>query len=352
MICCGVLATQKTHPGRIDAFRYFGLHPDFTEGPQVYVDIILKCVFIVSFITFLITYIYHLVDPSTHVNITMVISWTFVMLFLQGISIMVAVFLYRRLSIRERLGGSKANATFVFGPRTDISIGAATGYLTGFAIIMMYVIRFSPNEFDGLMRMAGYIWPWAFIPAATSGFIIYYLCSLDVPRKRLAEGLIQGGCMGVVGILAYIISMELRGRGINPYFLSYSALVCGLTGFMIGWIFPEEYRIRKKKDIMQSRDRRNQQRISVFSTGTLLVGEAKYPCQTVDVSIEGARLSMGIPEKVGTDVLLNLNDIGEIKGVIRRKEETKTYLQFFPTDDIRKRLADFIGVSQGLPAYG
>jgi hypothetical protein len=61
-------------------------------------------------------------------------------------------------------------------------------------------------------------------------------------------------------------------------------------------------------------------RIPVFSTGTFLVGEKKYPCQTLDIPIEGAKLSTATPEEVGTNVLLDLNDIGAINGVIKRKD--------------------------------
>jgi len=351
VISCGVLATQKTHKGRIDAFRNFGLNPDIIEGPQVYVDIILSCVFLTTAITFLTTYFFHLMDPKIIKDMPTVISWTVIMLFLQGTSIMAAVFLYRRLSMKDRLGGDRGKATFVIGPRTDISIGAATGYLTGLAILMMYVVIFDPKEFKGLINLIGRVWPWAFIPATTSGFVIYYLYSLDVSRKRIAEGLIQGGCMGVVAILAYIISMGLQRMGIDRVFLSYCVLVCGLTGFAVGWTFPEEYRRRKKADV-KSYDRRIQPRISVINTGTLLVGKKAYPCQTVDVSMEGARLSTVTPDEVGTNVLLNLNDIGAIKGVIKRKEEEKTYLQFISTNEIRKLLENYINPYSASLAYG
>lgn len=343
LICCGVLATQKTHQGRMDTFRYFGLKPDFTEGPHVYVDIILSCVFISTFLTFTATYIFHSIDPSIIKTMSQVISWTFLMLFLQGASIMVAVFVYRRLSLKNRLGGEHENAAFVCGPLTDMSIGAATGYLTGFAILLMYATIFSSNDSKNLMDLAKRIWPWPMIQATTSGFIIYYLYSLDVVRKRLTEGLIQGGCMAITAILAYIISAGLRGQAINSFFFSYCALVCCLTGFTIGWIFPEEYRRRKKADINRC-NRRLNPRICVYSSGTMQIGDDKYPCQTVDLSMEGAKLSTTIPEGIGTNVLLNLTDIGAINGVIKRKEEKKIYLQFFQTDEIRKRLEAYISL--------
>ena len=156
--------------------------------------------------------------------------------------------------------------------------------------------------------------------------------------------------MALAAAVAYIISTELREVEISLFFISYCSLVCGLTGFAIGWTFPEEYRRRKKADVT-SHDRRIQPRISVFSTGTLLVGKEKYPCQTVDLSLEGAKLTTATSEDIGTNVILNLNDIGVIDGVIRRKEEKKTYLQFLPSDETRKRLEAYIGLYSASPAF-
>ncbi len=174
--------------------------------------------------------------------------------------------------------------------------------------------------------------------------VIYYLSSLDVQRERLTEGLLQGSCLRVVAALAYIISSELQNADIDVFFLSYCILVCGLTGFVIGWTFPEEYR-RRNKNIMESSNRKIQQRISVYSAGTLRVSDEDYPCQTVGVSVLGAKLQTTVDEKIGTNILLTLQDIGPIKGILKRKDQKKLYLQFSPTSEMKKRLETFIGLS-------
>lgn len=343
LIACGVLATQKTHHARMDKFRYFGLNPDYTEGPQVYVDIILSCVFLTTVLTFMTTYLFHLIDPLVIEDMTTVISWTVVMIFLMGTSITSAVCLYRRLSIKRRTGLHAGNSTFVFGPRTDISIGAGAGYWAGFAIIMVYVIHFSPNQFTSLTEMAFRVWPWPMIPATTAGFIIYYLYSLEVHRKRLVEGCIQGTAMAAVAVLAYAISSGLQKNDINILFLSYCAIVCGLTGFAIGWTFPEEYRRRRKKDTAKS-NRRHQTRIDLSTTGTLVAGDRECPCETVNLSMDGAKIATDCPQEVGTDVVFNINDIGAINALVKRKEEDNTFLQLFPNDDTADRLASYLGI--------
>ncbi len=350
LISCGVLATQKTHQGRIDAFRYFGLNPDFSEGPQVYVDIILNCVFLSTLVTFVTTYVFHLIDPKKIENMALVVSWTVVMIFLMGTSIVSAVFLYRRLSIKRRTGLATSNSTFVFGLRTDISIGAVAGYLAGFAIIMFYVLTLTDNDIDGSAKMDLInIWPWPMIPATTAGFIIYYLCSLGVDRKRLAEGSIQGAAMGTVAALAYIISAGLRGVDVDFSFLAYCSIVCCLVGFVIGWTFPEEYRRRRNRDKARS-NRRSNPRIALAATGTMIVGDQKIPCQTVNLSMDGAKLAANCPHEVGTDVLLDIDDVGSIKAVVKRKEGEKTFLQLFPTDEISGRLASYLGIEGLAPA--
>ena len=349
LIACGVLATQKTHQGRIDAFRYFGLNPDFSEGPQVYVDIILGCVFLTTMLTFATTYAFHLIAPETIKDMTTVISWTVIMIFLMGTSIISAVFLYRRLSIRRRTGLPNGNSTFVFGQRTDISIGAAVGYLAGFAIIMFYILNFSPNDIESPTTMALKIWPWPMIPATTAGFIIYYLYSLGVHRRRLAEGLIQGAAMGVMAALSYAISSGLQGNPINLLFLAYCSMVCSLTGFAIGWTFPEEYRRRRNSDKARN-NRRHQPRIALSTKGTLIVGDQKIPCETINMSIDGAKLATDCPKEVGTDVLFNIRDIGTIRAVVKRKEDEKTFLQLFPNEKIACRLASYLGIEGFAPA--
>jgi hypothetical protein len=350
LIACGVLATQKTHQGRIDKFRYFGLNPDFSEGPQVYVDIILGCVFLTTMLTFATTYLFHLIAPDIIKDMTTVISWTVIMIFLMGTSIVSAVLLYRRLSIKRRTGLTTGNSTFIFGPRTDISIGAAVGYLAGFAIIMFYIFKFSPETVGSPMTMALKIWPWPLIPATTAGFIIYYLYSLGVHRRRLAEGAIQGAAMGVVAALAYAVSSGLQGNDMNLLFLAYCSIVCSLTGFAIGWTFPEEYRRRRNRDKAKN-NRRHQPRIALSTKGTLIAGDLKFPCETLNMSMDGAKLATDCPQEVGTDVLFNIRDIGTVKAVVKRKEDEKTFLQLFPDEKIAYRLASYLGIKNWTPAH-
>ena len=59
LICCGVLATQKTDQGRRELFKHFGLEPDAVLRPPVYVDIILKCVSLIALSTLIVSLVYH-----------------------------------------------------------------------------------------------------------------------------------------------------------------------------------------------------------------------------------------------------------------------------------------------------
>jgi hypothetical protein len=342
LICCGVLATQKTRQGRVDAFGHFGLKPNIRECPPIYLDIVISCAFLTAFVTFAATLAFHF-GSDLIPSMGIVISYSMIHLFLQGASIIVAVIFYRWLSRKEGRKERRETATVVYGPVTDISIGALTGYLTGTAIIMMYVTIFGETDSNGLWNQFKYIWPWPMIPATTSGFIIYYLYSLDVVRKRLAEGMIQGGALGVVAVLAYIIFADLRGVELNLQFLLYCLIVCTLAGFAIGWTFPEEYR-RRKKDSLDHPDRREHPRVSVFSKATLRVQGQEYSCHTINLSIDGAKLPMEIPQEVGADVRLDLSEVGEIGGKIQRKGPGETCLQLFAAEDLKKRLANFIGM--------
>jgi hypothetical protein len=348
VICCGVLATQKTKQGRLGAFQYFDLQPDFTECPRIYLDIILACIFLTTIATFVTTYLFSLPASSMIRGMDTTVSWTMVMLFLQGASILSAVWVYRELAKRKTAKGAPVSGTVVLGPRTDITIGALTGYLAGGLIIFIYTQLFITHSGD--VELAK-LWPWPMIPAGTAGFVVYYLISLDVARKRLAEGLIQGITMAVVGALAYIIFAGLKEIEINPLFLAYCAVVCGTVSFAIGWTFPEEYRRRRKGD-MRMRERRRYPRICVSSPVNVIAGDQAYAGHTLNLSLTGAKLPTVIPQEVGSEVQLELHGIGQVQGVINRKDESGTTMELSPEGEIRQRLSAFLELDSLSPAYG
>ena len=229
--------------------------------------------------------------------------------------------------------------SLVFGQRTDIAIGALAGYVGGIAVMLLYSIM--SRSLDAHLLKT--IWLWGVIPATTSAFIIYYLSSLNAKRRRLPEGAIQGGIMGLVAILVCIIVDELGKKALPLGFFFYCAIACGLTGFIIGYTFPEEYRKRRRAAV-GSRERRAASRIMIHSAGVLRVENGEYPCHMVDLSMDGAKLPEEIPEPVGAKVRLELQDVGEVAGVIQRKEKGATVLKLFAEGGIKERLKSYLGV--------
>lgn len=298
--------------------------------------------------TFVATYLFSLLPSSIISGMSTIISWTVVMLFLQGASILSAVLVYREIAKRRTAKSTSSGSVVVLGPRTDITIGALTGYLVGTLIIYLYIKVFATDS--STVRYAN-LWPWPMITAGTAGFVVYYLISLEVARKRHAEGLIQGIIMAGVGALAYIIFAGLRETEINTFFLAYCAVVCGLVSFAIGWTFPEEYRRRKKQDT-RGRERRRYPRISQVSPIKILADRQEYVGQTQNLSMVGVKLSIQVPQEVGTNIQLELSDISLVDGVITRKDDTGISLELFPKEEIKQRLSDFLDLDTPSPAYG
>ncbi|SDA27530.1 PilZ domain-containing protein [Methylobacterium sp. UNC378MF] len=66
-------------------------------------------------------------------------------------------------------------------------------------------------------------------------------------------------------------------------------------------------------------DQRRHQRVRVAVLGRYMLADRReYPCQTVDMSPGGVRLTCAVPGAVGERVVLYLEHIGRIEGVIAR----------------------------------
>lgn len=344
-ICCGTLATEKTESGRTNTFAFFGLHPNDTNVPPIFVDIIISCVAAVSVITFLATYYYHLAfDAPTPAAVKKVFSWTLVMLLLQGSSITVAILLYRRIAGRS-IGSSSENSVFVAGRVTHIFGGIILGYLPGLLIILVYSLL-AAEEKTGIMDTALRIWPWPLIPAATSGFIIFHLATLDKKVNRIQETVIQSVTMACVAALAYLLYSSLQGNEIDGRFMLYVTTLYLFAGGTIGAIFPAEYR-KRKRSTPPAVDRRMDRRCSLVDQAVVTVTGKEYDCQTLDLSLKGAKIDLTAALEKEKHVTLNIPGLGVIlRAAVKNQDQSSTSLTFVsPEERVVQRLRQYLGIS-------
>jgi hypothetical protein len=342
VICCGILATERMHQKRLNVFKWFGLYPDFRPGIPVVIDIILKSALSVCMVTFATTLIFfHLSSPGNGLNVDKALSWAIIYTLMVGFCILGAVLLFRRLSRRSRFRSGDAAETFLVGPYAHRALAASLGYIIALSMLFIW---FSPSwdkSFTGLIET---IWPWAFIPATTSGFVVYYLSSLNIHRSRWLEGLLQGILTGGVALLVCIIAIENLNKRSVQLFIIYAVSTCSIAGYFIGFIFPKEYRHRVAK-IYRGPDRRSHQRIIINSESTLKIGDEHYGCETEDLSLAGAKLSKEVPQQEGTAAILELPGVGEITGTISRKNDNTTCIKFSLTEAIKNSLNTYLGTS-------
>jgi hypothetical protein len=87
-------------------------------------------------------------------------------------------------------------------------------------------------------------------------------------------------------------------------------------------------------------DKRRHQRVRVAVLGRyMLTDRQEYPCQTVDMSPGGVRLTCAVVGEVGERVVLYLEHIGRIEGTIARHTGDGFAVQLAATPRKRERIA-------------
>ena len=87
-------------------------------------------------------------------------------------------------------------------------------------------------------------------------------------------------------------------------------------------------------------DQRHHQRVRVAVLGRYMLADRReYPCQTVDMSPGGVRLTCAVVGEVGERVVLYLEHIGRIEGVIARHSEGGFAVQLNATPRKRDKIA-------------
>ncbi|MCJ2143827.1 PilZ domain-containing protein [Methylobacterium sp. E-066] len=87
-------------------------------------------------------------------------------------------------------------------------------------------------------------------------------------------------------------------------------------------------------------DQRRHQRVRVSVLGRYMLADRReYPCQTVDMSPGGVRLTCAVVGEIGERVVLYLEHIGRIEGVIARYSEGGFAVQLNATPRKRDKIA-------------
>ncbi|GJE58621.1 PilZ domain-containing protein [Methylobacterium trifolii] len=104
-------------------------------------------------------------------------------------------------------------------------------------------------------------------------------------------------------------------------------------------------------------DQRRHQRVAVAMLGRYMLADRReYPCQTVDMSPGGVRLTCAVVGEIGERVVLYLEQIGRIEGVIVRHPPGGFAVQLSATPRKREKIAsqltwlanrDLLGLPEG-----
>ena len=87
-------------------------------------------------------------------------------------------------------------------------------------------------------------------------------------------------------------------------------------------------------------DQRRHQRVNVAVLGRYMLADRReYPCQTVDMSPGGVRLTCAVVGEVGERVVLYLEHIGRIEGVVARHSAGGFAVQLNATPRKREKIA-------------
>ena len=92
--------------------------------------------------------------------------------------------------------------------------------------------------------------------------------------------------------------------------------------------------------LAQASDLRRHQRVPVSLLGRYMLSDRReYPCQTVDMSPGGVRLTCAVVGELGERVVLYLEHIGRIEGVIARHPKGGFAIQLSATPRKRDKIA-------------
>ena len=90
----------------------------------------------------------------------------------------------------------------------------------------------------------------------------------------------------------------------------------------------------------QAKERRRHSRVPLALLGRyMLPNFREYPCQTVDVSPGGLRLTAPVPAEVGQRVIVYLEHLGRIEGIVVRRTEDGFAMTASATARKREKLA-------------
>jgi hypothetical protein len=212
----------------------------------------------------------------------------------------------------------------------------------------------------GSAKALAIIWPWAFFPAVTGAFIIYYL-NVSIYTKnenyqyklRFKEALFQGAITAMVGIIVAIVSLDRSNEfgslraliAQRLHFIIFSVTVFGLVGAGIGYTFPQRYR-----NIVW-RERRSHSRHVIPSHATIFAEGKPINCNLVDISLSGAAVDTDIPHGFGSHVEIELPDFGKLPGIIVRKEMNNTCLKLLLNTTLEDKVRVFVNQFLSQPQH-
>ena len=103
---------------------------------------------------------------------------------------------------------------------------------------------------------------------------------------------------------------------------------------------PVPNRLATRRILQGASDQRRHQRVRVAVLGRyMLADRQEYPCQTVDMSPGGVRLTCAMVGEVGERVVLYLEHIGRIEGTIARQTGDGFAVRLAATPRKRERIA-------------
>ena len=334
-ISCGILATERSAKNRHRAFQHFDLYAKFTTTIPVLWDVILECAIAVFAITMITTLAYFFLQKTTPTLLGRALIWSTGSLALQALGIFGSVLFYRFVCQKMR----RATDLTVCGPLVHVSLATLVGYVIGCLVLVAFLYLSAgrlPAE-----KYRAIVLSWALIPSATSGFIVSYLFGLRPARWWWSEGVLQALGMAVVALVSYTLVTEALGFPWRARFAIYAIGTCGLSGLAIGLIFPGQYR-RYSATAYHGPERRSYPRQLSGVMSSFRVGTAQWACETVDISLGGARTTANVSNDIGTAAILELPGIGALQGVISRKAEGMTCVRFMLDEAMRNSLSSYL----------
>jgi hypothetical protein len=327
VICCGILAIEKSGPNRKTRFQSLGLYPKLGTDVPFDWDSIITCTTAVFLVTLVTTMLYFFVIRNEQFHSAYIpqstsdaVLWAIYSLVINCIGIVGAIFIKRQLSKRN---SSDKRASL----KARYLLAGLFGYVFSFVFLFLVSIIMIEEE-TKFVKTMWTVCLWPLVPATTAMFTFHYLqTSLSIKESRWRQSLIQGFCMALVGIIIVCIYSNMAFTKEVIVFLIFTAVTAWLIGSSIGYAFPEGYRQRVNRLKLRT-DRRTHSRSTLGESASLVLGDKEpFPCKIVDMSLGGAAVNVDVAEPVGTKAKLGLPKVGNLTGWIVRKEDKKTSLQ-------------------------